>query len=144
MNEPKRVLIVDDDPDFVSAIEALFQASGCEVRSASNGEEGIQAAKTFRPDLILLDVMMRERTEGFFALQEIRRSTLLRQTPVIVVSSIYADLPAFRVSPEAGWLPANLFLPKPVDPTRLLDEARRLMEAAPCASGPSSTRRSEP
>ena len=143
MSELKKLLIVDDDPDFVSAIEALFQSSGCEVRSAPNGEQGIQLAKTYRPDLILLDVMMRERTEGFFTLQEIRRSPLLRHTPVIVVSSIYADLPGFRVKPEAGWLPANLFMPKPVDPVRLLEETRRLMETAPCASGPSPTRRSE-
>jgi hypothetical protein len=44
----------------------------------------------------------------------------------MIVSSIYTDQPIFRVSPEAGWLPADLFLPKPVDPARLLDEARRL------------------
>jgi CheY-like chemotaxis protein len=144
MSEPKKVLIVDDDPDFVSAIEALFHSSGYEVRNACNGQEGLQIAKAYRPDLILLDVMMRERTEGFFTLQEIRRSPALRQTPVIVVSSIYADQPVFRVSPEAGWLPANLFLPKPVDPARLLEEARRLMESAPLTVGPSASGRSEP
>ena len=143
MSDAKKVLIVDDDPDFVSAIEALFRSSGCEVRSACNGEEGLQLAKAYRPDLILLDVMMRERTEGFFTLQEIRRSSVLRQTPVIVVSSIYADQPVFRVSPEAGWLPANLFLPKPVDPARLLEEARRLMDSAPSVVGPPSKGRSE-
>ena len=47
---------------------------------------------------------------------------------MIVISSIYTDQPIFRVSPEAGWLPANLFLPKPVDPARLLEEVRRLTE----------------
>jgi CheY-like chemotaxis protein len=144
MSEPKKVLIVDDDPDFVSAIEALFRSSGCEVRSECNGKDGLQTAKAYRPDLILLDVMMSERTEGFFTLQEIRRSPVLRQTPVIVVSSIYADQPVFRVSPEAGWLPANLFLPKPVDPARLLEEARRLMDSAPLMAGPSPSGRSKP
>jgi CheY-like chemotaxis protein len=79
-----------------------------------------------QPDLILLDVMMTERTEGFFVLQEMRRSPTLSRTPVIVISSIYTEEPVFRVSPEAGWLPANLFLAKPVDPARLLEEARRL------------------
>jgi hypothetical protein len=42
------------------------------------------------------------------------------------MSSIYSDEPAFRVDPEAGWLPANLFLAKPVEPARLLAEAKRL------------------
>jgi DNA-binding response OmpR family regulator len=130
MNELKTVLIIDDDRDFVSAIESLLQYSGYQVRSAFNGRDGLRLARTIRPDLILLDVMMTERTEGFFMLQEARRIPELSQTPVIVISSIYADQPIFRVSPEAGWLPANLFLPKPVDPARLLAEVRRLTEAA--------------
>lgn len=127
MSEPKTVLVIDDDRDFVAAIEALLASSGYRVATASNGREGLQQAKKVQPDLILLDVMMTERTEGFFTLQEVRRIPALSRTPVIVISSIYTDQPVFRVSPEAGWLPANLFLPKPVEPMRLLEEARRLM-----------------
>jgi CheY-like chemotaxis protein len=126
MSEPKKVLIIDDDPDFVTAIETLLESAGFEVRCASNGREGLRLAKAGQPDLILLDVMMSERTEGFFVLQELRRVPALSRTPVIVISSIYSEEPVFRVSPEAGWLPANLFLAKPVDPARLLAEARRL------------------
>jgi two-component system, OmpR family, alkaline phosphatase synthesis response regulator PhoP len=143
MSKSKTVLIIDDDRDFVSAIEALLQASGYQVRSAFNGREGLQLAKTLRPDLILLDVMMTERTEGFFMLQEARRIPELSRTPVIVISSIYADQPIFRVSPEAGWLPANLFLPKPVDPARLLAEVGRLIEAADSACSPAVSGRRE-
>jgi two-component system alkaline phosphatase synthesis response regulator PhoP len=127
MSEPKTVLVIDDDRDFVAAIEALLASSGYRVATASNGREGLQQAKKVQPDLILLDVMMTERTEGFFTLQEVRRIPALSRTPVIVISSIYTDQPVFRVSPEAGWLPADLFLPKPVEPVRLLEEARRLM-----------------
>jgi CheY-like chemotaxis protein len=127
MNESKAVLIIDDDSDFVRAIQALLESAGYKVRSAMNGREGLPLARTTQPDLILLDVMMSERTEGFFVLQEIRRIPDLSKTPVIVLSSIYSDEPAFRVDPDAGWLPANLFLAKPVDPTRLLTEVTRLM-----------------
>jgi len=127
MSEPKTVLVIDDDHDFVAAIEALLTSSGYRVATASNGREGLQEAKKIQPDLILLDVMMTERTEGFFTLQEVRRIPSLSRIPVIVISSIYTDQPVFRVSPEAGWLPADLFLPKPVEPVRLLEEARRLM-----------------
>jgi two-component system alkaline phosphatase synthesis response regulator PhoP len=131
MSEPKKVLIIDDDRDYVRAIRALLESSGYMVRSASNGREGLQLAKTLEPDLVFLDVMMSERTEGFFVLQEMRRVPSLSQTPVIVVSSIYSDEPSFRVDPEAGWLPANLFLAKPVEPARLLAEAARLTGSAP-------------
>ena len=143
MSESKIVLIIDDDRDYVTAIESLLQCSGYQVRSAFNGREGLHLARTIRPDLILLDVMMTERTEGFFVLQEARRIPELSQTPVIVISSIYADQPIFRVSPEAGWLPANLFLPKPVDPARLLAEVRRLTEGASPQIGQSAAGRRE-
>ncbi len=126
MSKPKAVLIIDDDSDFVKAIQALLESAGYSVRSAANGREGLQLAKAAQPDLILLDVMMSERTEGFFVLQEMRRTRELSNTPVIVVSSIYSDEKAFRVDPEAGWLPANLFMAKPVEPARLLAEAMRL------------------
>ena len=116
MGDMKTVLIIDDDRDYVSAITALLESAGYRAISANNGRDGLQEAKVHKPDVILLDVMMTERTEGFFTLQEIRRIPALRETPVIVVSSIYTDQPVFRVSPEAGWLPADVFLPKPVEP----------------------------
>jgi CheY-like chemotaxis protein len=130
MTKTKNVLIIDDDADFVRAISGLLASAGYAVASASNGRDGLDLAKKLLPDLILLDVMMTERTEGFFTLQQIRGVPALRQTPVIVASSIYADQPLFKVNPEAGWLPANLFLPKPVDPARLIQESARLIAAS--------------
>jgi two-component system alkaline phosphatase synthesis response regulator PhoP len=126
MTEAKTVLIIDDDPDFVRAVGHLLQSAGYVVTTASNGREGLAQAKTVRPDLILLDVMMEDRTEGFFTLEQIRDVPALRTTPVIVISSIYSDHPVFRVSPESGWLPADLFLPKPIEPGRLIAESARL------------------
>jgi CheY-like chemotaxis protein len=136
MNTRKRVLIIDDDADFTRAVAGLLTSAGFAVISAINGREGLELAKRRRPDLILLDVMMDERTEGFFTLQQIRASAALRATPVIVVSSIYTDQPAFRVDPDAGWLPASLFLPKPVDPVRLLEESARLIAASESIGAP--------
>lgn len=133
--DARQVLIIDDDEDFARAVGALLGSAGYRVLTAHDGRHGLELAKAARPDLILLDVMMSERTEGFFTLQRMRQVPALRDTPVIVVSSIYAQQPAFRVSPEAGWLPASLFLPKPVNPDRLLREAARLT-AGPAADAP--------
>jgi two-component system, OmpR family, alkaline phosphatase synthesis response regulator PhoP len=132
MNERKTILIIDDDPDFVRSIELLLTASGYRVLTASNGRRGFDLARQERPDLILLDVMMTERTEGFFTLERIKEDPILHETPVIVISSIYTEQPIFRVDPAAGWMPADAFLPKPVDPGRLLEEAARIM-ATPAA-----------
>lgn len=130
MSERGTILIIDDDPDFVTAITHLLEASGHRVRSAPDGRQGYDLARAIVPDLILLDVMMTERTEGFFTLERIRSTPAISRTPVIVVSSIYAEYPSFRVDPDAGWLPADLFLAKPVDPARLLSEAARLISAS--------------
>jgi CheY-like chemotaxis protein len=131
MSERRTILIIDDDPDFVAATKHLLESCGHAVRTAPDGREGYELARTIAPDLILLDVMMTERTEGFFTLERIRQTPALQHTPVIVISSIYTEYPSFRVNPDAGWLPADLFLAKPVDPARLVTEAARLMTAAP-------------
>lgn len=123
-----RILLVDDDPDFAASTTALLQSAGHSVLWAKTGEEALRMARQDRPDLILLDVMLSERTEGFFVLQEIRRDTELKDIPVIVISSIYAECPGFRVSPEKDWLPAERFLAKPVDPITLITEVRRVVE----------------
>lgn len=129
MSERKAILIVDDDPDFREAVAHLFESCGHRVWTADNGREGLDLAKRVRPDLIVLDVMMHERTEGFFTLGRIRDDPAIGRTPVIVVSSIYAEHAVFRVSPETDWLPADLFLAKPIDPARLVEESSRLMTA---------------
>lgn len=128
MAKPKLVLIIDDDPDYVASTGAMLEAAGYETRSASNGADGLKLARALLPDLVLLDVMMSERTEGFSTLREMRGVPSLAKTPVIIISSIYSDMasPVFQVSPDAGWLPADAFMPKPVDPARLLAEAARL------------------
>lgn len=127
MNERTTILVVDDDQDFVEAVRALLEKAGHRVVWARDGEQGLRRARSERPDLVVLDVMMTERTEGFFVLQEMRREPDLRDLPVIVVSSIYAECASFRVTPEADWMPADLFLPKPVEPGRLLAEVSRLV-----------------
>ena len=129
MTKRNRVLIIDDDPDFVAAIKALLDGSGYEVHTAFTGADGLRLATSLVPDLVLLDVVMTERTEGLTVLKQMRAVPALAHTPVVIVSSIYTEMPVFQVSPDAGWVPADLFLPKPVDPVRLLAEAARLISA---------------
>jgi CheY-like chemotaxis protein len=130
MSEARTVLIVDDDPDYARAIQHLFERAGDRVFRAANGREGFALAREHRPDVILLDVMMTERTEGFFTLERLKRDRDVGAIPVIVVSSIYAEYPRFRVNPSAGWLPADAFLAKPVEPSVLLAEVSRVLDAA--------------
>ena len=129
MTKRNRVLIIDDDPDYVSAIKALLEGAGYEVHTAFTGADGLRLATSVVPELVLLDVVMTERTEGLKVLKQMRAVPALAHMPVVIVSSVYTEMPVFQVSPDAGWVPADLFLPKPVDPARLLTEAARLISA---------------
>ena len=129
MSEPlARILVVDDDDDYAESIGAFLRAHGYEVLRARDGREGVAMARLHRPDLVLMDVIMEERTAGFFAIQELRRDPVLAAIPVFVVSSLYDAIPGFRVTPGAGWLRHDLFLAKPVDLDELLARVRARLE----------------
>jgi CheY-like chemotaxis protein len=112
-------------------VRALLVGEGYQVLEEPAGDRGLLTARAAAPHLILLDIMMRERTEGFFVLQEIRRTPSLAGVPVIVSSSLYSEHPFFRVREDAGWMPADLFLPKPLRPQQLLEEVARLLARVP-------------
>jgi len=131
MRDEKRVLIVDDDHDFVEAVSCFLEENSFTVFRSHTGSDGIRLAKTERPDLILMDIMMSERTEGFFAIQEIRRDPALKSIPIFVLSSFCTQLPDFEIPPSGGWLAHDMFFAKPVDMAQLLEKIRqRLGKAA--------------
>ena len=124
---PPRILVVDDDDDYADAIGYFLRVWGYEVRRARSAREGLELARAERPALVLMDVMMEERTAGFFAIQEMRRDPELAKIPVLVVSSIYTEVPGFRITPAADWLRHDGFLAKPVDFDELLGRVRELL-----------------
>jgi CheY-like chemotaxis protein len=72
-----RILIVDDEPNIVLALEMLMKREGFETRTVADGARAVEAAEAFRPDLILLDVMM-PRMDGFEVCQRIRADASLK------------------------------------------------------------------
>jgi two-component system alkaline phosphatase synthesis response regulator PhoP len=130
MPDEKRILIVDDDHDFVEAISCFLEVNGFTVFRAHDGAEGIKLAKMHRPDLILMDIMMNERTEGFFTIHEIRRDPALLSVPIFVLSSFCTRLPDFEIPSSGGWLTHDMFFTKPVDTVQLLEKIRERVGVA--------------
>ena len=128
--EEKRVLIVDDDQDFVEVVAGFLEVNHYAVLKAYSGAEGVSLAKLERPHLILMDVMMNERTEGFFAIQEIRRTPELKGVPIFVVSALCGRLPDLQIPEGGSWLAHDLFLPKPVDMEHLIEKVRQRIGTA--------------
>ncbi|MBN1816097.1 MAG: response regulator [Sedimentisphaerales bacterium] len=117
----KKVLIIDDDIDLVESMANLLEAKGYDVYTASNGEEGVEAAKTQTPDLILLDVMMTTKDEGFNVARQLNEAEQLKGTPVVMVSGVRKEMNLpFGFEPDETWLPVKAFLEKPVKPEVLL------------------------
>ena len=125
MNPKPTILIVDDDADFVEALAFFLQNNGFAVVKARDGTEGLKLARMRRPDLIIMDIVMNERTEGFFTVQEMRRVATLKNVPIFVLSSLYATHPDFQISPEEGWLAHDEFFSKPANMTELLQKIRQ-------------------
>ncbi len=86
MKAPKKILIVDDEPSIVLALENILLAHDYEIQKAYNGKEGLEIAKLFYPDLILLDVMM-PFIDGFELSSLIRKDKSLKNTKIIFISA---------------------------------------------------------
>ena len=103
----KRILIVDDEPSFTRVLKLNLERSGFyEVTAENRGEMAIETARRFKPDLILLDVMMPEVDGGEVA-AEIRSDTKLKNTPIVFVTAALAKN-------EQGVISGFPFISKPV------------------------------
>jgi|LSQX01.2.fsa_nt_gb CheY-like chemotaxis protein len=119
--EGKRVLLVDDDVDFLEANQVALEAAGLQVLTATNSREGVALAEAEKPDLIVMDLMMEELHSGFAAVQALNAHEATRDIPVIMVSAVTTDT-GFRLDNEEGkldWLKVMEFINKPVDPVEL-------------------------
>lgn len=126
MTAKKKILIVDDDRDFVESNKDLLQANGYEVFVAYDGASGLELAKKVRPDLMILDVMMATTTEGFEVSRKIPETPELRGLPVLLVTGIRKALHLpFGFEPDETWLPVDSVFEKPIEPARLLEEIRK-------------------
>lgn len=117
----KKVLVIDDDNDFVESVVNLLEARGYTVTAAGNGKEGVEKAKSKKPDLILLDVMMTTKDEGFNVARELQATEGVKGTPVIMVTGVRKEMNLpFGFEPDETWLPVKQILEKPVKPESLL------------------------
>ena len=134
MPEGARILLVEDDPDQVQALTVILESEGHTVIVANTGQEGLEKAAKERPDLIVLDIMMTDETEGIRVAHKLRSPTTdadlapLKEVPIIALSAIHQET-RLRFDTVAGtdMLPVDEWMDKPVDPQRLLDKIRELL-----------------
>jgi DNA-binding response OmpR family regulator len=115
-----RILLVDDDPDFLEATRQILVASRFEVITAQDGEEGIAKAKYERPDLIVLDVIMPGK-DGYSVCYELRKIEQTRPIPIIMLTAVGQQLskPEYAMDIAIDHL-ADDYIDKPVDTQTLI------------------------
>ena len=115
----KKILIIDDEPDFIDMITMRLEANDYNVISAPNGMEGLDTAVEENPDLILLDVMM-PKVSGYDVCRKLRKHHNLEDLPILFLSAMGQSSDRV-VGLEQG---ANDYLAKPVDHAELLTRVR--------------------
>jgi CheY-like chemotaxis protein len=129
MSGAARILVVDDDRDIVAAIRVVLEGNGYQVAAAHDAASGLAAIEADRPDLVLLDVMMPQGTEGFHLVWKLRQKSepYFQRLPIIMLTAIHSQT-KLRFYPDTSdgtyspgeYLPVQGFLDKPVSPDRLL------------------------
>jgi DNA-binding response OmpR family regulator len=118
-----RVLIVEDEENILISLEFLMQKAGYEHRVARTGPEALEAARSFRPHLVLLDVMLPEM-DGFEVCQRIREDPALQGMKIIMLTARGRQV---EVSKGLA-LGADAYITKPFSTQQLLDDVRRHLE----------------
>ena len=126
MRPKKKVLLVDDDADFVEMNKVVLENNGYEVMTAHCGAACEDKVKATRPDLVVLDIAMHGVGDGVFVAHGLRRDEATKDIPIIVVSCINRALPN-EIGPDPERLPVDAFLEKPVAPDVLLAQVETLL-----------------
>ncbi len=121
-----KILVVDDDPDFVEFTQIVLEREGHTIVSAAGGGEALDKIAADTPDLIILDVIMDTVLDGLSVAQELGDHSEYRDIPIIMITSI-ANTDYAELFPTDEYVHLDTFLTKPVAPERLVKEVNRLL-----------------
>ena len=127
--ENKKILIIDDDLDFVTATGVLLEANGYKVFSANNKNDGMEKIEQVMPDLIIMDVMMHRMSDGFDLSRELKNDEKYKKIPILMLTAI-GEKTGFNFSTVAGdkiWLPVDDYAEKPIKSEELIAKIEKLI-----------------
>jgi len=130
-SEKRHVLVIDDDPDIVEVIKVVLESAGYSVESAGDGDSGLAKMRAKKPDLVILDVMMRKETEGFHVSYAIKNDPALAKIPILMLTAI-GERTGMKFSPDKDgeYLPVEAFVEKPIEPSDLIARVQKLIASS--------------
>ncbi len=125
----KKILVVDDEPDFVAIVRKYLEKEGFEVDVAYDGVEGLRKVRQSPPDAIVLDVMMPEK-DGYAVCQELKQSDQYKNIPIVLLTAVSSHVSSTRYSHYDGMsTEADDYLPKPASAEEIVESVKRLVQA---------------
>jgi len=131
VGEQKKILIIDDNINFVKMNTVALEAAGYEVEAAFNAEEGYTKVEYGRPDAIVLDLMMERHDSGFTLARRIKTHPTYSRTPILMLTAV-GEATGFRFSMETDgyWMKTDDFADKPLPPDELVARIGKLIADA--------------
>ncbi|MBT4287524.1 MAG: response regulator [Deltaproteobacteria bacterium] len=128
MPDQKRILVVDDEPDFASIVQANLESEGYTVDVAFDGVQGLVKVKETNPDLVILDVMMPEK-DGYKMAKELRNNPETEEIPIIMLTAVGDHVTTTRYSHADGMsMEADDYLAKPASAEQILQSVKDLLD----------------
>jgi len=121
-----KILIVDDDPDFVRATQIVLEKNNHQVIAAGSGDAGYKRAAADKPDLVILDVIMDTVLDGLSVSQRMHDDAGLRDIPIIMVTSI-ANTDYAELFPTDEFIHINAFMSKPISSEELIRQVNKVL-----------------
>lgn len=118
---PKTLLVADDEPEQVATLQALLSERGYKVITATTGEQAVQKCQAFRPDLVILDIMM-PNMDGTEVAMLLKQDVRTRDIPIFFVTAVIAPEDQARISGNP-----NLIFAKPVKLQELLNAIQNVL-----------------
>ncbi|MBI9088465.1 MAG: response regulator [Desulfobacterium sp.] len=127
MNDKKRILVVDDEPDFASIVQANLRKEGFEVEVAYDGVEALEKVKKTAYDAIVLDVMMPEK-DGYEVCSELKGDEKYCDIPIVMLTAVADHVGSTRYSHADGMsMEADDYLPKPASAEEISQSVKSLV-----------------
>jgi two-component system alkaline phosphatase synthesis response regulator PhoP len=127
MAEKKRILVVDDEPDFALLVQGNLEKEGFDVDVAYNGVEGLEKIKQNPPDAIVLDVMMPEK-DGYEVCAELKKDDRFADIAILMLTAVADHVTSTRYSHFDGMsMEADDYLPKPASAEEITDSIKSLL-----------------
>lgn len=122
-----KILVIDDDPDLVESVTIILESKNHEVVQAYGGIEGLEKAKSEKPDAIILDVMMPDK-DGYEVCKELKGDTEYSNIPILLLTAVVSQIPNSTYTSRMGMeTEADDYVDKPVEPGELVKLVERLL-----------------